>query len=190
MQLADCKTLINTGTSWQHFENNEKRPVNLYAASKQAFECMARYYSDAHGMKVVNLKLYDTYGNGDTRPKLFATLKRIASSGESLAMSPGEQLIDILHVDDVVHAFCVCLQKLPDLPQWSSYAISSGNPLPLTELVAAFEQAIGKKLNIDFGAREYRPREVMVPWNTGQTLPGWRPLIDLQTGIKRYLDAE
>ena len=190
MQLADCKTLINTGTSWQHFENNEKRPVNLYAASKQAFECMARYYSDAHGMKVVNLKLYDTYGSGDTRPKLFATLKRIASSGESLAMSPGAQLIDILHVDDVVDAYCVCLQKLPDLPQWSSYAISSGKPLPLTELVAAFEQATGKKLNIDFGAREYRPREVMVPWNTGQTLPGWRPLIDLQTGIKRYLDAE
>ena len=105
-------------------------------------------------------------------------------------MSPGAQLIDILHVDDVVHAFCVCLQKLPDLPQWSSYAISSGNPLPLTELVAAFEQAIGKKLNIDFGARGYRPREVMVPWNTGQTLPGWRPQVDLQTGIKRYLDAE
>lgn len=30
------RKLINTGTSWQHYNNSEYDPVNLYAATKQA----------------------------------------------------------------------------------------------------------------------------------------------------------
>jgi nucleoside-diphosphate-sugar epimerase len=35
---------INTGTFWQHYQNKKYSPVNLYAATKQAFEDIARYY--------------------------------------------------------------------------------------------------------------------------------------------------
>ena len=38
MSSAGVKLLVNTGTSWQHFHSGSFRPVNLYAATKQAFE--------------------------------------------------------------------------------------------------------------------------------------------------------
>ena len=39
--------LVNAGTSWQHFNSDLYRPVNLYAATKQAFEAILQYFVDA-----------------------------------------------------------------------------------------------------------------------------------------------
>jgi len=56
--------LINTGTSWQHYNNDEYNPVCLYAATKQAFEDILKFYQEACGLRVITLKLFDTYGPG------------------------------------------------------------------------------------------------------------------------------
>jgi nucleoside-diphosphate-sugar epimerase len=71
-----CKLLVNTGTSWQHFEDAHYSPVNLYAATKQAFEVILDYYVEAKGLALISLALFDTYGPGDPRPKLFSLLRK------------------------------------------------------------------------------------------------------------------
>lgn len=181
--------LVNTGTSWQHFENAGYNPVCLYAALKQAFEAVLRYYVEQQGLRVITLKLFDTYGPGDPRPKLMGLFQRIALSGEALAMSPGEQLIDLVYIDDVVEAFLLAAQRLLSAAAgpMEEYAVSSGAPLPLRALAAVYAEASGKSLAIEWGGRPYRPREVMYPWNTGRTLPGWRPRVALADGIRRCL---
>jgi nucleoside-diphosphate-sugar epimerase len=45
---AKIKWFINTGSFWQNFENSNYSPVNLYAATKQAFECIAQYYIETN----------------------------------------------------------------------------------------------------------------------------------------------
>ena len=182
-----CFRFINTGTSWQHFENRNFSPVNLYAATKQAFEDILQFYVEATPMKVVTLKLYDTYGPGDPRPKLFTLLRKTAAEQQALAMSPGEQLIDLVYIDDVVEAFVQAARLLLEnqVVQNEEYAVSSGDAMPLRQLVELYGRVIKKKLPIEWGGRPYRPREVMTPWSTGKTLPGWRPKIGLEEGIKR-----
>ena len=104
MAVNDVRMLINTGTSWQHFRNLEYNPVCLYAATKQAFDAILRFYVDNNALKAITLKLFDTYGPGDPRPKLVNLFQRAAASGAALAMSPGEQLIDLVYIDDAVDA--------------------------------------------------------------------------------------
>ena len=41
----------------------------------------------------------------------------------------------------------------------------------------------GTSLAIEWGARPYRDREVMVPWTKGKTVPGWAPHIPLERGL-------
>lgn len=184
---SGCFRFINTGTSWQHFENRNFSPVNLYAATKQAFEDILQFYVEATPMKVVTLKLYDTYGPGDPRPKLFTLLRKTAAEQQALAMSPGEQLIDMVYIDDVVEAFVQAAHLLMEnqVVQNEEYAVSSGDAIPLRQLVELYGRLINKKLPIEWGGRPYRLREVMTPWSTGKTLPGWRPKIGLEEGIKR-----
>lgn len=177
--------LVNTGTSWQHYESREYSPVNLYAATKQAFEAILRYYVESTQLRAVTLKLFDTYGPGDRRPKLFRLLRQLAAQSEPLAMSPGEQLIDLVHVDDVVEAFLLAAEMLfnGEVDGNEDYAVTSGSPISLKALVAQYSSLLGRDLPITWGGRPYRSREVMVPWHSGPTLPGWQPRVPLGDGL-------
>jgi nucleoside-diphosphate-sugar epimerase len=172
---SGCIQFVNTGTAWQHFENNNYNPVNLYAATKQAFEDILKYYAEAHNLKVITLKLFDTYGPNDPRPKLLNLLKRAAETGESLDLSPGAQLLDLVHIDDVVDAFCATMELLEEMEGslMKEYGVTSGDLISLKEMVTKLEDELGKKINVVWGGRPYRKREVMVPWNSMDTVRGW-----------------
>jgi CDP-paratose synthetase len=180
---------INTGTVWQHYEDKPYSPVNLYAASKQAFESLARYYVEAHGLRFATLALCDTYGPGDTRAKLLRLWCQIAHRGTALDMSEGMQKIDLIYAADVAKAFRLLAEHQASSTVTSSlpmptFSISSGEVVSLRELAAVFEEVTEKTLPIRWGARPMRPREVMIPWSGGLSVPRWCPTVSLRAGIR------
>jgi nucleoside-diphosphate-sugar epimerase len=189
MRLAGVRSFVNTGTSWQHYRSATYDPVNFYAATKQAFEEILTYYVEAHEFQAVTLKLFDTYGPGDTRPKLFSLLRRTALSGGVLRMSPGEQLIDLVYIDDVTDAFVGALNLVGTVDRHATFAVSNPERCTLRELVRIYGEIVGRTLDIDWGALPYRPRETLVPWTTGRRLDGWMPRVSLEEGIRRMEQA-
>ena len=176
---AGVKWFINTGTIWQNYNapdgSDAYCPVNLYAATKQAFMDIAKFYSETSAMRICTLKLCDTYGPNDPRKKIFALFEEIARTGETLQMSAGEQKMDILHIDDVVEGFVHLAEMMQNGEELrDEYVLSSGQQLTLRELAAKYEQEHHVHLNIEWGARVYRVREVMTPYK-GNVLPGWKP---------------
>jgi len=189
MDMVGVARLINVGTSWEHFEDADYDPVNLYAASKRAAQILLRWYSQARGLKVSTLKLFDTYGPDDRREKIWTRLARLAAEPQRLSMSPGRQSIDLVHVDDVVGALKAAGAALlrGEAPAPEGYAVSSGQPRPLREIVEIFERLAGTSFDIDWGGRPYRPREAMSPWSHGAAPPGWRPKVTLEDGVRALL---
>lgn len=190
--LAGCvKWFLNTGSIWQNYNAKamEYNPVNLYAATKQAFVDMAKYYSDVFGIRFCTLKLCDTYGPNDTRKKIFKLFKDNAESGEILKMSPGEQKLDILYITDIIEGFTHLAELLASEEKLEDeYVLSSGLQLPLKEIASEFERVSGLKLNIEWGGRPYRDREVMEPWK-GTILKGWKSRVSLDQGIRLFVDS-
>ena len=189
MVANNVYNFVNVGTFAQHFEDAEYSPINLYAATKECFEGIIKYYAEVRNLKCIALHLFDTYGADDKRGKILGLLKKISASGETLKMSPGGQLIDIVYIDDVIEAF-VAAGKLLAACKYDycgTYGVSSTKPIPLREVVKIFENVAGKKLSIEWGGRPYRAREVMVPWSSYKLLPGWTPKVSLQEGIKKFL---
>lgn len=186
---AKVKWFINTGTFWQHFNNEAYSPVNLYAATKQAFESVAQYYVDSQQIIFCTLKLSDTFGPNDTRLKIFNLWDRIAKSGEVLEMSAGEQIIDISYIDDVVNAFLLLANQLftedSSIENGASYFVKALKRHTLKELATIFENTTGQKLNIIWGGKAYREREVMTPYSLGKNLNNWTPKVSLEEGIIR-----
>jgi hypothetical protein len=43
----------------------------------------------------------------------------------------------------------------------------------LRDIVTEIENELGKKITVHWGGRTYRTREVMIPWNSMDILPGW-----------------
>ena len=185
MSQLGIKQLINTGTSWQHYQNEAYNPVNLYAATKQAFEMLLAYYVEAQGFKAITLKLFDTYGPGDTRPKLFSLLRKTARSGETLRMSPGEQLLDLVYIDDVLDAYMLAMARLPEVTKANIYAVSNPASLSLRELVRIYGETVGRPVSVEWAGLPYRPREVLEPWTGHELVPGWLARVALADGIVR-----
>ena len=190
---SKVKWFLNTGTIWQNYRPNCRRyhPTNLYAATKQAFIDMAAYYVETSRLKFVTLKLSDTFGDGDTRRKLFTILKEASTTGETIQMSPGEQYIDILHIQDVVSGFMHLIQLLNDnIKLGNEYVLAARQRYTLKEIAALFEKVSGKKITINWGGRPYRQREIMQPWKKGKILPYWQASLSLEEGIALYLKTK
>jgi len=182
---------LNTGTFWQHYESDGYNPVNLYAATKEAFEVIAKYYTETSNLLFTTLKLNDTFGPNDTRNKVFNLWSKIAQTGETLEMSAGEQYIDISYIEDVVEAYFLLCKALNEdekqTLQHREFVVTQEQRVTLKELSLIFQNAIGKNIDITWGAREYREREVMEPYNNGERVPGWQQKYSLEDAIKKTI---
>lgn len=187
MSQSKTRLLINTGTSWQHYQNDNYNPVCLYAATKQAFEAIIEYYIQAENIRVITLKLFDTYGANDKRPKLINLLKKITEEKIELDMSPGEQLIDLVYIDDVINAFIKAYEYLANDVGviYKKFGVSSGTGINLKDLISLYEQILCKETFINWGAREYRKREVLILWRSFEKLPNWKCNVGLEEGLKK-----
>lgn len=189
MANHNVNKFINTGTSWQHYEDKKYSPVNLYAATKQAFEDVVKYYSEMGSIRTIHLKLFDTYGKDDNRPKLMKLLKNCYQNNNHIEMSEGNQLLDLVYIDDVINAYIRAFELLSEGNIYNeTYGVSSSQRISLKNLVYKINQISGKDLNVIFGSRPYRDREVMEPWTTYNTLPGWFPQITLENGLTLFFE--
>lgn len=181
---VDTSKIVYTGSAWQHHRGQTYAPTSLYAATKQALQVLARYYTDTGAFSMVALRLFDTYGPDDRRGKLVSTLLDASAEETTLKMSPGEQLIDLTHVDDVVDALVIAADyPARDGVPVTEHTVRSGEPVTLRELVSVVEDITGEALHVEWGARPYRTREMMADWEVGTPLPGWRPTIPLREGL-------
>jgi len=186
---SQVKWFINVGTFWQNYCCDGYNPVNLYAATKEAFQTIAKYYTETSDLIFTTVKLNDTFGPNDNRKKLINLWNKISVTGESVDFPNGEQLMDICYIDDVVNAFNVLISHLSSKGcmrfKNKIFAISSNERVTLKELAMIYEKTTKRKLNINWGSAPYREREVMVPWDKGKRIPGWKPKYTLEMGFKK-----
>ena len=102
-------------------------------------------------------------------------------------MSPGQQKIDIVHVEDVVTALILSIKRFYNKDfnrdRFEVYSILSKRKYSLKNLAKIFEISIGTKLNIKWGALPYRNNEIMNPYCPFDLVPGWEQKISIENGF-------
>jgi nucleoside-diphosphate-sugar epimerase len=182
---ADHCPLVNAGTAWQHFEGRDYGPTSLYAATKQALEDVLRFYTEVEGLPVATLKFFDTYGPGDPRPKLVPLLMAALHREETVELSSGEQLVDLLHVDDAVEALLAVASFLAGGDgSPAQFSAHSDSPVTVRRLVQILGDVTGHTLRVRWNARADRPREMLTPWRFAPRPPGWTPRVALEEGLR------
>lgn len=175
---------INISTSWTHLDEKSFLPVNLYAATKEAFTCLMLYYANSGVIRATTLELSDTYGANDNRRKIIKLLFESVINNKSLDLSPGEQRMDILHVSDVVDAIIYGMRYLLNSEDsWQRYAIRSSKFYSLKEIGKIIEEITGKSGLFNFGGKPYRDNEQMMPILYTQPLPDWSPRLEFRDGL-------
>lgn len=188
MKQEGITAFVSAETTWQYDQEGNVAPVNLYAATKEAFAVLNRYYEEAFGLRTIKFKLFDTYGGEDNRPKLFNKLREISKTGQFLELSKGEQILDFTHINDVTAAFCLGIEKVLQLKigKTEEYVIS-GRRMRLRDWIGEMNRFLTEPLPVVLGAKPYRTREVMVPWNGGRKIKGWKCKVSVKKGLQLFL---
>lgn len=187
MRLNGVKKIINTGSYWEFGDQFKEVPKTVYAIYKTTVRELLSKYIESFKFDGINLILYDVYGEKDNRGKIIPTLVRL-EKGDEIQMTPGFQKLNFVHVQDVIEGYRKAAQLLLDNDaEYSNqtYHLRTDRLITLRELVQKIENIFGKRLNVDWGAKDYSKYQIMHPKLTGLVLAGWQPTIKIDQGLKR-----
>lgn len=185
LSACGCHALIYASTVMAHYRGEAYCPLNLYAATKQAFSDLLAYYTGAGSLRAATLVLSDTYGPGDHRPKILNLIRRAAQTGERIALSSGEQDYDVVHIDDVVSAFRLAGEGLLKGGLCGNvFQVVPEHPLTLRQTVEKMCRVNAWSLNALWGERPAAQREIRKAVRLYPPVPGWRPAVSLEEGLR------
>lgn len=185
------KLFVNTGSFAEfRFGAPEYDSAYLYTATKTAFRSFLAYYASlGKGFKYISAIPYSVYGGKMTVKRLMDYMRESMDSSIPIDMTPGEQVLDFIHVDDVAGFFTYVVEHVEEvlaLPQnGQNFYLGTGRGISIRQLATLMENKYGKPCNIRWGGREYRERDIMkavAPIDKNAPL-GWKAHIHLEDGI-------
>lgn len=183
-----CKHLINIGT-FSEFRNGagEYQPNNLYSATKTAERSIIHYYQSISKWNWLNVVVYSPYGRYNAYKKVIDYMIDAFDAKEPVCFTKGEQILDFIHVDDMADFFYTLLKKLPYLnASYYQFHLGTGEGHSIREVASVMEKVWDKKMNADWGGREYSEQDIMyavAPISNNISLLGWKAKISLEEGV-------
>jgi UDP-glucuronate 4-epimerase len=178
-------------------------PVSLYATTKKANELMGHTYSHLFGIPMTGLRFFTVYGPWG-RPDMaaFKFVKAILAGETIEVYNHGQMQRDFTFVDDIVEGVIRSLDNPPTTTDSAGQdfafetmaahrVLNIGNhhPEPLTEFIAAIEDALGLKAKQQL--MPMQPGDVPATYaNTDalKSLTGFAPYTPLREGIQKFVD--
>lgn len=164
-------------------ENDELLPKTNYGLIKSLTEKLYEQFSKIYNLDITILRMSNLYGPNKKAGYISHLIhSAIDSEKNILAYNNGNQLRDVLYIDDAVDGIIKCI-KTP-ISGYDIFNISSGSKYKINEIIGEIESISKQKLNIKYS--EDIPDEVCI-WadNTkAKKFFGFSPTISLQDGLK------
>ena len=168
-------------------EDTPLRPVSPYGIHKQIVELLCGSYATHFGVKVLLIRFFSLYGNGLTKQLLWdLCCKFEKKEGEIILHGTGDEVRDLLHIDDAVRLMGIALDKAS-----ARYApVNGGTGIGTTvrEIAEEVRNAFDTTRIVKFNGivREGDPKFYQADTNRLESW-GWRPLRDWRNSIRDYV---
>ena len=178
------------------FFNNSKYSYSYladYTLSKKHSLEWLELLSDSSSCKVVNMKDFHMYGEGDSPSKFIPfVINKIKNNESNLDLTPGLQTRDFIYVQDVVSAFEHVINSFDNLIQYQEFQVGTGSSCTIKDLVIAIKDITNSSTNLNFGGLAYRDGEIMESKveDFGLKKIGWHSKYTLNEGLKKCIENE
>ena len=165
-------------------------PLSFYGLSKLTVEKYLKLYHDLYGLEYVILRYANVYGerqgDGGEGGVISIFTKKIAKDESFVIHGDGKQTRDFVYAGDVARAnwYAANTEYCNTI-----YNVSTNSETSIRELVDLLESASGKTIDRQYGDRREGDIYRSVLDNSKiVTNLNWRPMINLQEGLKRTYD--
>ena len=179
-----------------HCEEGPINSPNPYVATKLFGEQMMRLYYQNHGLETVVCRFASVYGIGEHTKGFVANpvtqfVWSVLTGGKPKVFGNGSQTRDLVYVDDVCGA--ITAAALGGSPG-EVYNVSTNIETSMNEVVKMLEKVHGEKVEANY--TEWKPYDQQSKYIDRQCASfeklkntcGWRPLVDLETGMRSVYD--
>lgn len=195
--LSQCQVelFINTGSFSEFYYNNDTlSPTYYYSATKIATKYIVDYFSKKNNFKYIHAILYTVYGKKSNNKKIIDYALDSLESITPIKMSDGNQILDFVHIDDVVSFYMNLIVNYVDLNiTLTDYHVGTAKGISIREMVTVLENITEKKANIEWASITSRPLDTIqaIAKNvlTEKELH-WRATLNLQSGLVKYVKEE
>ena len=173
-------------------ETHATNPINAYGQSKLAIEHALPHFERAYGIRSIRLRYFNAAGadpdgelGEDHAPEIHVIPRAFEAAlggrplelfGEDYPTPDGTCLRDYVHVTDLADAHVRALRWLTDGGASGSYNVGTERPSSVRQVIAAVEQATGRKVSWRSALR--RPGDPAVLYASAERIRadfGWVP---------------
>lgn len=179
------KTPLIALGSYFELAPRELQPWSHYSIAKESAARILELVSLSHEIPMRYLYAYDTYGENLSRGKVVDVL--LDSRTQELDLSLGEQKMNLTHEDDFVDAIKISLEDLISKGVgFSQRQIrNSKDEFSLRNIAEIVNSHRARKINLQFGAKPYRKKEVFNIWDCAPNLEGWSPRVHFEDFVSQ-----
>ena len=161
-------------------------PISPYAATKKAGELIAHTYAHLYGMDMTCLRFFTVYGPRQRPDLAIHKFTKMIENGEPIPVfGDGSTRRDYTYIDDIIDG---TVRAIDRCSRYRIYNLGESQPVVLSDLIRAIEDALGKKAEI----RRLDPQ----PGDVDQTYAdislarselGYNPSTDIAVGLGRFV---
>jgi nucleoside-diphosphate-sugar epimerase len=194
LDRIECPRTVIAGTCFEYdhdagylSEGSPILPRSLYAACKHALCLMAAQFQRKQGRSFGWARIFYQYGPWEDPRRLVPLVIRTLLAGEPCALSPGDQIRDFLHIEDVASALCAIGRSGVEGP----VNIGSGRPVSVADVAREIGGLLERPDLLQLGARPAPPGDPPFICANAERLrreTGWLPRYDLREGLRQTME--
>ena len=173
-------------------ETTIPNPNAPYAVAKYACEKYLQYAHRAFGLPFTAIRQTNTYGRRDND---FFVVEQIVTQmlrdPAEVNLGYGTPYRNFLFIDDLIDLWCVIIENYQQVNDAQIFTIGPNNAVTIIELANTVADKLGWHGRINWNTKPKRPGEIYILNSTNQLVTkktGWRPTVDLNTGLDRTIE--
>lgn len=201
MNEFDVKRIVFSSTAATYgepkqipiMEEDETNPTNPYGETKLAIEKMLKWSEDAYGIEHVVLRYFNVAGahpNGiigeDHQPEThlipivlqvaLGKREKIMIFGDDYDTKDGTCIRDYIHVNDLIDAHLLALNRLREGKGSATYNLGNGNGFSVKEVIETARKVTGKAIPEEVAPRRAGdPAKLVASSEKAMKELGWEP---------------
>ncbi|MCF8296624.1 MAG: NAD-dependent epimerase/dehydratase family protein [Saprospiraceae bacterium] len=169
-------------------EDDLPNPQSPYAISKFNAEKWVEYYSEKHKIDTIIFRLFNVYGRGMSEQTCFGEIKRqIYSSSQNIIMRNIHDVIDAVHIHDVIEALIKGLEYYTNV--FEVFNVSNNKELSIQKIIKLSMEITRIKKELK-SLKQKADSNRVGNNNQIKTQLNWKPKMDINTGLKDFFTAE